>query len=76
MLLNLPLTTGDSKVQQHQDSQPISVSRDRKEVTHHREHRGWLRLRWVCLGEQLGLKLLSKRGKGGGHKSPHEKHSR
>ena len=28
--LNLQLMKGDSKMQQHQDSQPISASRDRK----------------------------------------------
>ena len=38
--LNLPLTKGNSKVQHHQDSQPNSVSRNRKEVEHHRECQG------------------------------------
>ena len=34
IVLNLVLTKGDSKAQQHLDSQPISVTRDRKEVEH------------------------------------------
>ena len=37
-MLNLPLLKGDSKARQHQDSQLISVSMDRKEVEHCKEH--------------------------------------
>ena len=42
-MLNLPLTKGDSGAQQHQDSHPISVSRDRKEIEHHRECQGMIK---------------------------------
>ena len=42
-MLNLPLTKEDFKAQQHQDNQPISVSRDRKEVKHHRELSGMIK---------------------------------
>ena len=54
-------------MQQNQNSQPISVSRDRKKTKHHRECWRCVRLRWVCLGVQVGYELLSERGKGGGH---------
>ena len=43
LVLNLPLTKGDSKVQQHKDSPPVSVFRDRKEVKHHRKYQAMIK---------------------------------
>ena len=64
--LNLPLTRVESKVRQHQDSQPISVSRDKRNMSNTTKNdRGRLRLRWVCLGVKVGFELLSERDQGG-----------
>ena len=65
IVLNLPLMKGDSKVQQHQHRQPISVSRDRKEAKHNRECH-WMTKTRVGMPWCTGFKLLSERGYGGG----------
>ena len=53
-------------MQQNQNSQPISVTRDRKKVIHHGERQGMSKKRWVCLGVQVGFELVPERGWGGG----------
>ena len=40
MVLNLPYSKGTQRGNRTKNSQPISVSRDRKEVKNHREHQG------------------------------------
>ena len=62
--LYLPSMKGDSKPQQHQDSQPISVSRDRKEAHHHREDQGFNKTKVGmprCV--QISFMLLSEGGR-------------
>ena len=60
--LNLPLY----KVQHDQNGQPVSVSRDRMGSSTIENNHGILRLRWVCLGVEVGFNFLSERGKTGG----------
>ena len=47
-------------------SQPMLVSKDRKQDKHHREHQGRLRQNWVYLGVKEGYKFLSENGNKGG----------
>ena len=61
MALNLPLTIGDSKVQQHQDNQFLYLVTE-KNVKHHRECPGMINTTKVgiCLSVQVGFKLFSE----------------
>ena len=63
--LNLPIQE-DSKAQQnHKNSQPKSVSRDRRGVKHHEECQGMIQVKVGMLWCTGRFKLLSKRGQEG-----------
>ena len=64
MALNLSYSKGDSKVQQNQNSQPISISMDNIEAKHHRERQGMSKTMGVYRSVQGGFEALSERDYG------------
>ena len=56
-------------MQHHHNGQTASVFRGKKGSSTTENTGRILRLRWVCLGVEIIVKLLSERCNGGGHKN-------